>query len=126
MKANAPKRKVFADALDLLTDTVEPAGGTAMIPVDAVVPFHDHPFRLYEGERLQDMVESVRAHGILNPVIVRKLEDGYEMLAGHNRMNAARLAGIAEIPAIVKDNLSDEDAYSICQRLILPWIILCF
>jgi ParB family chromosome partitioning protein len=72
------------------------------------------------------MVESVRAHGILNPVIVRKLEDGYEMLAGHNRMNATRLAGIAEIPAIVKDNLSDEDAYSICQRLILPWIILCF
>jgi ParB family chromosome partitioning protein len=111
MKANAPKRRVFADALDLLTDTVEPVGGTAMIPVDAVVPFRDHPFRLYEGERLQDMVESVRAHGILNPVIVRKLEDGYEMLAGHNRMNAARLAGIAEIPAIVKDNLSDEDAY---------------
>lgn len=111
MKANAPKRKVFADALDLLTDTVEPAGGVARIPVDAVVPFHDHPFRLYEGERLQDMVESVRTHGILNPVIVRKLEDGYEMLAGHNRMNAAKLAGIAEIPAIVKENLSDEDAY---------------
>ena len=111
MKANAPKRKVFADAMDLLTDTIEQVKGVASIAIDAIVPFHDHPFHLYEGERLQDMVESIKAHGILNPVIVRKIERGYEMLAGHNRLNAAKIAGLTEVPAIVKENLSDEDAY---------------
>lgn len=111
MKANAPKRKVFADAMDLLTDTIEQVKSVASIAIDAIVPFHDHPFHLYEGERLQDMVVSIKVHGILNPVIVRKIERGYEMLAGHNRLNAAKIAGLTEVPAIVKENLSDEDAY---------------
>ena len=64
MKANQPKRKVFNDAIDLLTGT-EPEGGVHMLPVDAIAPFHEHPFKLYEGERLNDMVESIREHGIL-------------------------------------------------------------
>ena len=46
MKANAPKRKVFADAMDLLTDTIEQVKGVASIAIDAIVPFHDHPFHL--------------------------------------------------------------------------------
>ena len=48
---------------------------------------------------------------MLNPVIVRKAARGYEMLAGHNRTNAAKVAGLTEVPAIVKTDLSDEDAY---------------
>ena len=82
-----------------------------LIPIEKVRAFKDHPFRLYEGKRLDDMVQSVRDHGILNPVIVRKVYGGYEMLAGHNRMNAAQIAGLTEVPAIVKTDLSDEDAY---------------
>ena len=82
-----------------------------MIPVDQIKPFLEHPFKLYQGERLDDMVESVREHGILTPVIVRKTCSGYEMLAGHNRQNAARIAGIKEIPAVVKENLTDEEAW---------------
>ena len=116
MKTNAPKRKVFQDALDLLAeapvkDTVETVSGIVTIPVDEIHPFHDHPFRLYEGERLEDMVQSIREYGVLNPVIVRKAARGYEMLAGHNRTNAAKIAGLTEVPAIVKTDLSDEDAY---------------
>lgn len=57
------------------------------------------------------MVESVREHGVLNPVIVQKVADKYEMLAGHNRWNAAKIAGVNEIPAIVKEGLLEEDAY---------------
>ena len=110
MKANPPKRKVFNDAIDLLTADV-PGSGVQMISVDAIVPFHDHPFKLYQGERLDDMVESIREHGVLTPVIVRKNDTGYEMLAGHNRHNAAKLAGLMEIPAIVKENLSDDEAW---------------
>ena len=113
MKANAPKRKVFQDAVDLFAapEEVVVENGIQMIPVDKIVPFHNHPFRLYEGERLNDMVESIKEHGVLNPVIVLKMESGYEMLAGHNRWNAAKIAGIEEIPAIVKNDLSEEEAY---------------
>lgn len=116
MKANAPKRKVFQDALDLLTEDpveekAEPVNGIVLLPVDEIQPFHDHPFRLYEGERLDDMVQSIKDYGVLNPVIVRKVARGYEMLAGHNRTNAAKIAGLAEVPAIVKTDLSDEEAY---------------
>ena len=116
MKANSPKRKVFQDALDLLAedpvkDTPVAVNGIVSIPVEEIHPFHDHPFRLYEGDRLEDMVQSIREYGVLNPVIVRKAARGYEMLAGHNRTNAAKIAGLPEVPAIVKTDLSDEDAY---------------
>lgn len=113
MKANAPKRKIF-DAVDMMTaDTAkaETGSGLQSLPVDEIMPFHDHPFRLYEGERLDDMVESIREHGVLNPAIVLKKSKGYEMLAGHNRLNAAKIAGLTEIPAIVKEDLTEEEAW---------------
>lgn len=113
MKANN-RRKVFGDAVDLLMDDIEEKtapGGLRMLPIKKIRPFHDHPFHLYEGDRLEDMVASVREHGILNPVIVQEIDGGYEMLSGHNRMNAAKLVGLKEIPAIVKTDLSEEEAY---------------
>ena len=115
MKTSTTKRKAIADAVELLKEESPNApgniAGVQLIPIEKVRAFKDHPFRLYEGERLEDMVQSVRDHGILNPVIVRKVYGGYEMLAGHNRMNAAQIAGMTEVPAIVKTDLSDEDAY---------------
>lgn len=114
MKANAPKRKVFADTVDMLMDDMEPAvnaKGIQELKVEGIRPFHDHPFHLYEGERLGDMIEGIKAHGVLNPVIVQKMDDGYEMLSGHNRLNAAKLAGLKKIPAIVKTGLTEEEAY---------------
>lgn len=103
MKANALKRKIF--------ETAEIADGIQMLPVEKIKQFHDHPFRLYEGDRLDDMVESIKDHGVLNPVIVWKKKNGYEMLVGHNRLNVAKIAGLTEIPAIVKAELSEEEAY---------------
>jgi len=112
MKANAPKRKIFNDAVDMLTDTpIAGANDVQMLPVDSIKTFRNHPFHLYEGERLNDMVLSIKEHGVLVPVIVLQNEEGYEMLAGHNRQNAARIAGLTEIPAIVKQGLSEEEAY---------------
>lgn len=113
MKANN-KRKVFGDAVDLLMDEIEEREvprGVQLIQIKNIQPFHDHPFHLYEGERLEDMIASVKEHGIFNPVIVQKIDGGYEMLSGHNRMNAAKLAGLKEVPAIVKTDLSEEEAY---------------
>ncbi len=85
------------------------------IAVDDIAPYHNHPFALYEGDRLEELVASIKKDGVLVPCIVRKLKaptDGcyYEMLAGHNRQNAARLAGLTKIPCIVKENLTDEEA----------------
>lgn len=113
MKANN-RRKVFGDAVDLLMEDIEEKtapGGLRMLSIKKIRPFHDHPFHLYEGDRLEDMVVSVREHGILNPVIAQEIDGGYEMLSGHNRMNAAKLVGLKEIPAIVKTDLSEEEAY---------------
>ena len=78
--------------------------------------FKNHPFRLYDGERLDDLIASIKENGILAPTIVRKIEKDengyeYEMLAGHNRQNAAVIAELKEIPCIVKENISDEDAW---------------
>lgn len=113
MKANN-RRKVFGDAVDLLMEDIEKKtapGGLRMLSIKKIRPFHNHPFHLYEGERLEDMVASVREYGILNPVIVQEIDGGYEMLSGHNRMNAAKLVGLKEISAIVKTDLSEEEAY---------------
>lgn len=111
------KRKIF-DAVDLLTEDtsaqtteVKAENGVERIKIDEIQAFHDHPFHLYEGECLNDMVESIREHGVLNPVIVLKTDNGYEMLSGHNRANAVKLAGLAEVPAIVKVGLSEAEAY---------------
>ena len=113
MKANN-KRKVFVDAVDLLMDDIEERAvpkGLQMLSVKSIKPFHDHPFHLYEGERLEDMIASIKEHGVLNPVIVQKVDEGYEMFPGHNKLNAAKLAGLKEVPAIVKTGLSEEEAY---------------
>lgn len=89
--------------------------GIVMLSPQAIRSFRGHPFRLYEGDRLNDLVDSISEHGVLTPAIVRRIktdENGfeYEMLAGHNRQNAASIAH-RELPCIVKENLSDEDAW---------------
>ena len=82
------------------------------IDIDKLIPYKNHCFRLYEGERLDDMVRSVRNYGIMIPVIVRNVPntDTYEILSGHNRVNAAKIAGKKNVPALVKENLPDEFA----------------
>ena len=110
MKKDSPRRKIV-DAIDFLTDG-KLEQQIAEIDIENIAEFSDHPFHLYEGKRLEDMIESIKKNGILNPVIVRSTSPGkFEMLAGHNRMNAGRLAGLYKIPAFIKENLSDEDAY---------------
>ena len=70
--------------------------GVQMLPIDSIRPFRKHPFRLYEGDGLDDMVESIREHGVLVPVIVWQHSDGYDMLSGHNRQMAGKMAGLTE------------------------------
>ena len=90
----------------------QPISKRAVISVatEKLTPFKGHPFRLYEGERLDDMVASIKANGVLVPIIVRKIDATLEILAGHNRVNAAKIAGLNEVPAIVFEDVSDDDA----------------
>lgn len=84
---------------------------TTEIDLSQLIPFKNHPFKLYEGERLNDMVESIREHGIIMPLIVRPTDDGkYEILSGHNRANAGKLAGLIKAPVVIKDDIDDEEA----------------
>jgi ParB family chromosome partitioning protein len=81
------------------------------ISVAELCHFINHPFKLYEGERFDDMVESIRENGVMIPIIVRPLERGaYEILSGHNRFEAAKVVGFEAIPAIVREGLSDDEA----------------
>ena len=76
MKMNAPRRQLVRDAVDLIpTDEIAPENGIVEIPIAKIKPYHKHPFHLYEGERLDDMVASIRANGVLTPAIVQKLDD---------------------------------------------------
>lgn len=82
------------------------------IDIDKLIPYKNHCFKLYEGERLDDMVRSVQNYGIMVPIIVRNVPDSdtYEILSGHNRVNDAKIAGKKNVPALVKENLPDEFA----------------
>lgn len=83
------------------------------IPVDMLVPYHNHQYSLYDGERRDDMVESIRKNGVISPIVCRPNPDGtdtYEILIGHNRWNCSKLAGLDTIPAIIKEKLTEEEA----------------
>lgn len=72
-------------------------------------PFKNHPFRVLDDDRMMETVESVKAYGVLVPIIARPSEDGYEIVSGHRRKRACELAGLNEIPVIVR-NLDDDEA----------------
>ncbi len=111
-----PRKVENLDDLFLLNTPMPEEGevsskATATLKISQLVPFDNHPFKLYEGERLNDLVESIKDIGVILPVIVRpKGNDIYQLLSGHNRANAAKLAGLTEVPAIIKEDLSDDDA----------------
>lgn len=73
-------------------------------------PFKNHPFKVKDDEEMDKTVESIKQFGVLNPVIVRPLEEGgYEIVSGHRRCHASELAGLTTVPGIVR-NLDDDAA----------------
>ena len=79
------------------------------IPLDEIDPFPDHPFKVRDDEDMQNLVESVKANGVLTPATVRKKEDGrYELLSGHRRHRACKLAGIPTLRCEVVEMTRDE------------------
>lgn len=86
-------------------------GGLTEMDFSAMESFPNHKFRLYEGQRLADMADSIKQFGILLPIILwHTADDKYIILSGHNRRNAAQLAGLEKGPVIIKENLTHDDA----------------
>ena len=79
------------------------------IPLDQLIPFKDHPFKVIDDESMMDTAQSIREHGILLPLIARPMPDGkYEIVSGHRRSHAGKLAGLETVPVIVRE--LDDDA----------------
>lgn len=99
------------------------------IELKQIQSFRNHPFKVLDDEKMQDLVNSIRENGILTPVLVRPIDNNkYEMISGHRRMHAAALLQMNVIPAIIRD-MSDEEAIvkmvdSNIQREGLPRLIL--
>ena len=79
------------------------------IPIGELFPFKNHPFKVLDDESMQRTVESVEQYGVLSPLIARpRPEGGYEIISGHRRQHAAQLAGLENLPVIVRQ--MDDDA----------------
>ncbi len=83
-----------------------------MIPVEKLVPFDGHPYKVLDDDSMNELTESVQDNGIMEPLTVRPLEDtdNYEIISGHRRYHAAKKAGITEVPAFIRAVSRDEAA----------------
>jgi len=89
------------------------AEGEALVPqmiaVDQIKPSHQQVRSRFDAEPLGELAESIRLHGVLQPLLVRRLADGYELIAGERRWRAARLAGLRAVPAIVRTDAGNDE-----------------
>lgn len=89
------------------------------IEISRIAAFQNHPFKVKDDEKMEELIESIRMQGILTPVLVRPDdEDGYEMISGHRRMHAAKRLGLETIPAIVKEMTDDESTIAMVNANI--------
>lgn len=84
-------------------------GAVRQIPIDQIDRNPDQPRKYFDDEQLEELKESIQAHGVLEPIIVRPIEGRYELVVGERRWRAAQLAGLTTIPATVR-SLSDREA----------------
>lgn len=106
--APRPGQKIKMTSIDELLCVPE-TEGTIELDIRTIYPFENHPFKVLDDEKMDELVDSVKSNGILTPVIVRPDDEGtYEMISGHRRLHAAERAGLMKIPAIIKELTDDE------------------
>lgn len=95
-----PKEQDVELVISSLASTTD---AVAQINTDLLIDYEGQPFKPYTEEKLLDLAEDIKINGVLSPIIVRPVEDGkYQILAGHNRTAASKLAGLSAVPAIIK------------------------
>lgn len=110
-KSNASEMLTSLDSLFTTQEQRDEAKRDVVLdlPLDQIGDFPNHPFKVRQDDAMLEMVESVRQYGVLVPGLVRQLEDGsYQMVSGHRRKLASRLAGLNTLPCIVRDLTDDE------------------
>jgi ParB family chromosome partitioning protein len=97
------------------TNKTENKTAVTELPLELLVSFAEHPFRPYTNEQLWELVASIEENGVLMPILVRPAKDGqrFEIISGHNRVSAARRAGLKTIPATVRE--MDDDAATLAM-----------
>jgi ParB family chromosome partitioning protein len=98
-------------------ETGEPAVGFARIPLDDIKPNPSQPRTNFDEASLEDLADSIKEVGVLQPVLVRAREDGFELVAGERRWRAARIAGMVDIPAVIRDE-DEEQWHNLTEALI--------
>ena len=84
----------------------------AMVKLSEIKPNRNQPRKNFDEEALAELADSIRQNGVLQPILLRKKGNGYEIVAGERRYQASKLAGLEEIPAIVRD-ISDDDVFKL-------------
>ena len=100
--------KIKLQSVDELLGVPEIAG-TQKIEIGRIHAFRNHPFKVLDDERMEELVSSIRERGILSPILVRKKDNFYEVISGHRRNRAAEIIGLEKVPVIIKE-LTDDDA----------------
>lgn len=112
MSSRSADKIVFTSYDDLFGEAQKEKSGEYVVnlPLSSLHSFKSHPFRVLDDDKMQETVKSIRQYGVLVPAIVRedKAQGNYEIIAGHRRKRACELAGLTEIPAIVRDLTEDE------------------
>lgn len=85
-----------------------PEGGVRRLPVAQIKPNPFQPRTVFEETALQELADSIRQHGVLQPIVVRRGLSGYEVLAGERRLRAAKAAGLTDIPALLREATDEE------------------
>ncbi len=94
----------------LLSSTPEPgvAGATTDLPIDSISPNPNQPRKAFDDKTLRELAASLRQSGVLQPVVVRRLGPGYQLVVGERRWRAAKMAGLTRIPAVVRESTDAE------------------
>jgi ParB family chromosome partitioning protein len=101
----ATKRMALGKGLAALIPEVEQEAGRTLLMcgIEEVVPNRSQPRKRFDESKLQELAESIKKNGILEPLIVRKVEQGYEIIVGERRWRAAQKAGLKEVPVLLKE-----------------------
>ena len=84
--------------------------GVFEVDIDKIEPNKNQPRKIFEENALEELAESIKEHGVIQPIILKKINSGYEIIAGERRWRASKIAGIKKIPAVVK-NIDDLKAF---------------
>lgn len=100
----------FNTLLNFATGQAKSFGEPEKIEIELLKHFPNHKFKLYTGKRLEDMVQSIEQYGVIVPIVVWKNENDFIILSGHNRAHACKKLGLDEIPCVIKEDLTMEEA----------------